>query len=291
MFYLSRLIVVTCLAIFLSSCYSGEDHVAAPNIIVIFADDLGYGELGCYGQEKIETPHIDRLATGGMRFTNFYTGAPVCAPSRCILLTGKHSGHANVRGNDEAGYRGDVWSYLAMAQDPGLEGQEAMDSAELTIAEVLQADGYRTGLIGKWGLGYPGSVSTPNKQGFDYFYGYNCQRQAHTLTPLHLWENEHRVHLNNDTVITHRRLAQGIDTLSLASYAPYEDQPDYAPSLMVDKVLSFVSDNNDADPFFLYWATPIPHLPLQAPQQWVQHYVDKWGERASLYRQAGLLSQ
>jgi len=233
-----------------------------PNIILIYADDLGYGEIGAYGQSKIETPHLDRLAQGGMRWTQFYSGAPVCAPARCILLTGRHSGHAAIRGNDEAGHRGDVWDYLAMASDPGLEGQAPMPQGTRTFPMDLQDNGYTTGIIGKWGLGYPGSHSTPNKMGFDYFYGYNCQRQAHSLTPLHLWENEDRVHLDNDTLIYHTGLSVGADSLDPMSYA-YLDQPDYAPTLMSDKVIDFVQTHQDSA-FMLYWATPIPHAPLQA---------------------------
>ena len=261
-----------------SSCNSKSDSnnkKDRPNIIIIYADDLGYGELGSYGQTKIETPNIDRLAKEGMKFTQFYSGSPVCAPSRCILLTGMHSGHAFIRGNDEAGARGDVWDYHEMLRDPGLEGQAPMADSVVTIAEILQDQGYRTGLVGKWGLGYPGSEGTPNKQGFDYFYGYNCQRQAHTLTPVHLWENEKRAYLDNDTIAPHTALLKELNPQDRSSYLAYEQQPDYAPELMADKVLEFVSASDD--PFFLYWATPIPHLPLQAPQKWVDYYVKKFG--------------
>ena len=246
------------------------------NVILILADDLGYGELGSYGQQKIETPNLDQLASEGIRFTNFYTGAPVCAPSRCIILTGRHSGRAEIRGNDEAGYRGRVWDFLAMEADSSLEGQAPMDTSVQTFPMLLQEHGYSTGVVGKWGLGFPGSVSTPNKKGFDYFYGYNCQRQAHTLTPLHLWENEKRVHLNNDTIVIHSELPSLKDTLSESTYA-YLDQPDYAPSLIAQKGIDFVKKNKD-EPFFLYWATPLPHVPLQAPKRWIEHYVQKFGD-------------
>lgn len=260
----------------LASCQSTPEAPSKPNVILIFADDLGYGELGSYGQTKIETPHLDKLATGGMRFTEFYTGSPVCAPSRCILLTGKHSGHAEIRGNDEAGHRGDVWNFLAMAADPYLEGQAPMPDETVIFPELLKKNGYVTGMGGKWGLGHPLSESIPNKKGFDYFYGYNCQRQAHTLTPLHLWENENKVLLNNDTIITHTDLPVGVDSLDPASYA-YLNQPDYAPELIADKMIDFVEDNKDSS-FFLYWATPIPHAPLQAPQKWIDYYHEKFGD-------------
>ncbi len=125
------------------------------NIIFIMADDLGYGDLGCYGQEKIETPNIDRLAETGMLFSQHYSGAPVCAPARCVLLTGKHSGHAYIRGNDEWRERGEVWDYRYMIADSTLEGQRPLPESSITIAKLLQSAGYATGMIGKWGLGAP----------------------------------------------------------------------------------------------------------------------------------------
>ena len=144
-----------------------------PNIIYILADDLGYAELSCYGQEKIETPNIDRLAANGIRFTQHYTGSPVCAPARCVLLTGKHSGHAQIRGNDEWSERGNVWDFEKASLDPYFEGQKPMKQGTETIGTILKQAGYITGIIGKWGLGGPLSESIPNKQGFDFFYGYN----------------------------------------------------------------------------------------------------------------------
>jgi hypothetical protein len=157
-----------------------------PNIVLILADDLGYAELGSYGQKYIETPNIDQLGENGMTFSQFYSGAPVCAPARCVLLTGKHAGF--VRGNDEWAARGDVWNFAKAVEDPGLEGQRPVPDSVLTIAELLQSAGYTTACIGKWGLGAPFTEGAPNNQGFDLFYGYNCQRQAHTYYPRHfLW--------------------------------------------------------------------------------------------------------
>ena len=263
--------------ILLSSCAEkvNEPVDTKPNIVFIMADDLGYGELGCYGQAKIETPNVDQLRKEGMKFTQFYTAAPVCAPARCMLLTGKHSGHAHVRGNDEWGDRGAVWDYVAMANDPNLEGQRPMPTEEVTIAEHLRSQGYSTGMIGKWGLGAPLTESTPNKQGFDFFYGYNCQRQAHTYFPLHLYENESRVYLKNDTVAPRQKLAEGADPNDPVSYAKF-DLDEYASTLMFDKMMNYVDTVGD-DPFFLYWASPIPHVPLQAPKKWVDHYREKFG--------------
>ena len=244
-----------------------------PNIILILADDLGYGELGCYGQEIIETPNIDRLAAQGMRFTQHYSGAPVCAPARCILLTGKHAGHAYIRGNDEWRERGKVWDFAAAVRDPGLEGQRPLPDSVVTIAERLQEVGYTTGFIGKWGLGAPGSEGVPNKQGFDYFFGYNCQRQAHTLYPVHLWENEEKFPLDNDVIVPHQGLPEGADSTSRAVYEVF-NQKDYAPEIMHTKALDFMDRVSD-QPFFMIYASPLPHLPLQAPERWVDYYQQK----------------
>ncbi len=265
------------LSIGLGSCAgSFTDHQnQRPNIIYILADDLGYGELGCNGQTKIETPNIDRLAANGMIFTDHYTGSPVCAPARAVLLTGLHSGKAQIRGNDEWGQRGDVWNYRAMIADSTLEGQRPLKAGTVTIGSLLQSAGYKTAVVGKWGLGAPHSEGVPNKQGFDYFFGYNCQRQAHTYYPVHLWENDRRVHLENDTVAPHTVLNEGDDPYEMSSYAPFELN-DYAPDLMFDAITRFV-DENRHNPFFLYWATPIPHVPLQAPGAWVDYYVKKFG--------------
>lgn len=258
------------------SCKNSDDTINKPNIIYILADDLGYGELGSYGQEKIETPNIDKLADSGMRFTQHYAGSPVCAPSRCVLLTGKHTGHAQIRGNDEWRDRGNVWDYVSMIKDSTLEGQRPLKTGTVTIGSMLQKAGYKTAAVGKWGLGAPHTEGIPNKQGFDFFYGYNCQRQAHTFNPVHLYKNEHRVYLNNDTIPPHSKLANGSDPKNIHSYSNF-NLNDYSPDLMFQEIKGFVEENKD-NPFFLYWATPIPHAPLQAPQEWVEKYVEKFGK-------------
>jgi arylsulfatase len=262
----------------LSACGSkrASKEEAQPNIIFILADDLGYGDLGCYGQELIETPHIDALASGGMKFTQHYSGSPVCAPSRCVLLTGMHSGHAYIRGNDEWGDRGEVWDYRAMIADSTLEGQRPLPANTRTIGTLLQSAGYRTGLIGKWGLGAPHTEGIPNRQGFDFFCGYNCQRQAHTYYPVHLYLNEERLYLGNDTVAPHATLVEGEDPLEVSNYAPYT-LSSYAPEVMFDEMTHFIKQNSK-EPFFFYWASPIPHVALQAPQRWVDYYVEKFGD-------------
>ena len=261
-----------------TGCQSNQGQSPAsspPNIIYILADDLGYGELGCYGQELIETPNLDSLAASGMKFLQHYSGSPVCAPSRCVLLTGKHSGHAYIRGNDEWRSRGEVWDYEAMFADPNLEGQRPLPIDSTTIADLLRQAGYRNGIVGKWGLGGPMTEGVPNNQGFDFFYGYNCQRQAHTFYPKHLWKNRERVILDNDMVPPHTGLAEGADPNDPDSYTLFRLR-EYSAALMQQQALQFIEESKDG-PFFLYYASPIPHVPLQAPEKWVEYYEQKFG--------------
>ena len=252
-----------------------EPKPQKPNIIYILADDLGYAEIGAFGQEKIETPNIDALSKQGMIFTQHYSSAPVCAPARYMFLTGKHAGLASIRGNDEWNDRGDVWNYKAMAKDSTLEGQRPVTIGTKTIANYLKDEGYKTGLVGKWGLGAPHTQSIPNEMGFDFFYGFNCQRQAHTYYPLHLYKNRNRVHLGNDTVAPSSPFPKGLDPNNPESYKEYTLK-DYAPDLMFKELTGFVAGHKD-NPFFLYWATPIPHVALQAPRRWVDYYIEKFG--------------
>src|SRR5512135_2406054 len=185
--------VVIALADFLGQLRAAEAE-RLPNLVFILADDLGWGELGCYGQTKIRTPNIDRLATEGMRFTRHYSGAPVCAPARNVLMTGLHLGHAEIRGNKQAGTG---------------EGQWPISSNSLTIAKVLRQAGYATGAVGKWGLGPVGSSGDPNQQGFDLFFGYNCQAVAHSYFPGHLWRNSEKVVINPKPVPGHAKKPEG----------------------------------------------------------------------------------
>ena len=252
------------------------NKIIKPNIIFILADDLGYGDLGCYGQKLIETPNIDKLAAEGMRFTQHYSGAPVCAPSRCSLLTGKHTGHSYIRGNDEWAERGKVRDYRAMLADSTLEGQRPLPENEITFPELLKTVGYTNGIVGKWGLGAPQTNSTPLHKGFDFFYGYNCQRQAHTYYPVHLYKNDRRVYLNNDTISPDTPLEKGADPYDLKSYTKFTLN-EYACDPMFQELTEFVNQNKN-HPFFMYWATTIPHLPIQAPQRWVDYYVKKFGD-------------
>src|SRR5687767_3166116 len=175
--------LIALVAFLASSLVSFAASASKPNVIFILADDLGYGDLGAFGQKLIKTPHSDRLAAEGMKFTQAYAGATVCAPSRCNLMTGKHGGHAYIRGNREI--------------KP--EGQEPMPADTFTVAHLMKKAGYTTGIVGKWGLGKPDSASVPTKMGFDYFFGYNCQLRAHEYYPDHLWRNDEVVPLDGKT--------------------------------------------------------------------------------------------
>lgn len=264
-----------------SSCQKKVGNAQKPNIIYILADDLGYAQLGCYGQEKIETPNIDNLASHGMIFTQHYAGAPLCSPSRCVLLTGKHLGHAQIRANDEMVERGDVWDYVKTQENPELEGQFPLKKGTQTIASILQKAGYKTGAVGKWGLGGPLTEGNPNKQGFDFFYGHNCQRQAWNYYPRYLWKDTAKVWLNNELIIPGTKgnktmLPEGADPYDEKNYECYS-LTDYAPAFMQKEAINFIKENRD-HPFFLYYATPIPHTALQAPKRWVDYYHEKFGD-------------
>lgn len=235
-----------------------------PNIVFIMADDLGYGELGCYGQKKIRTPNIDKLCSEGMKFTRHYSGAPVCAPSRCALMTGKHLGNAFIRDN--------------RAAQP--LGQHPIPASETTIAELLKQQGYATGAFGKWGLGPPESSGDPLKQGFDRFFGYNCQRNAHSLFPKEIQDDGKRLRLENDPPVPgHGKLPKGADPDDPQSYEVFRGQ-DFAPDRINKAALEFIRSNKDG-PFFLYYPTVIPHLALQVPDDDIlQSYEDlDWEEK------------
>lgn len=234
-----------------------------PNIVFILADDLGYGDLSCYGQKKFQTPNIDRLAVEGMKFTAHYAGNNVCAPSRCVFMSGKHPGHAYIRDN-----RGGL--------GPGGEGQEPVPTGELTLPLTFKQLGYTIGGFGKWGLGPVSSSGDPNKQGFDLFYGYNCQAVAHNYYPTHLWSNDTHVALNNPQFSAHQKLPTEADTNSPASYSLFVGK-EYAPDLIGKQALKFIRDNRER-PFFLYYPTTVPHLALQVPEDSLQEFAGKYPE-------------
>lgn len=252
-------------------CAVGRSGRRRPNIVFILADDLGYGEVGVYGQTKIRTPNLDRMAREGLRFTQHYSGSPVCAPSRCVLLTGLHTGHAYIRGNDEMAERGDVW------HDLSLEGQRPLPEGTTTLAGLLKEAGYVTGAMGKWGLGGPGSSGAPNRQGFDRWFGYLGQRLAHNYYPVHLWRDSTKVELEGNTYFhPHARLPEDADPNDPASYAPYRGRQ-WSHDLIVDEALDFVRDNRDR-PFFLYLPFTIPHLALQVPDDALAEYEGAFPE-------------
>jgi len=229
-----------------------------PNIIFLLADDLGYGDIGAFGQKKIRTPNLDRMAAESIRFTQHYSGNAVCAPSRCVLMTGLHPGHAFIRDNREV----------------KLEGQFPIPLNTVTLPKLLHRAGYFTGAFGKWGLGGPGSVGDPLKQGFDRFYGYSCQRRAHNYYPTNLWDNDRRVALNNPDFSAHQKLPAGTDPRNPASYASYTGK-DYAPDLIAEQARQFIRQNKD-HPFFLFFPTTVPHLALQVPEDSLAEYLGRW---------------
>ncbi len=230
---------IMCVIAFFSLAFTLQaQKKAQPNIVFILADDLGYGDLSCYGQKHFQTPNIDRLAAQGMKFTNHYAGAPVCAPSRSALITGLHTGHTFVRGNREV--------------EP--EGQWPLPADAYTLTGMVKSRGYVTGVFGKWGLGSPGSAGAPEHQGVDVFYGYNCQRLAHNYYPEHLWDNARKVMLDGNR---------------------NKDKHDYAPGLIHQKALQFLEDHKDSA-FFLFYPMIFPHAELAAPEEYMAMFRGKF---------------
>lgn len=247
-----------------------------PNVIFILMDDAGYGDFGCYGQKKTETPNIDALCQKGIKFTDMYCSAPLSSPSRCGLLTGRNSGHAQIRANDDWYVSTVLPTHHEMLNDSSLEGQRPMLAGTETLGSMMKSVGYHTAMIGKWGLGTPTSPSTPNKLGFDTFYGIICQRMAHNYYPPFLWDNDRREYLDNTWVEPGTMLKAGVDPNDPRSYSDYIGSI-YSPDKMYEHVISYVNDHHD-EPFFLMWTTPLPHSPMQAPQRWVDYYVKKFGD-------------
>jgi arylsulfatase A-like enzyme len=235
------------------SCVSKKSKIK-PNIIFIMADDLGWGDLGCYGQKMIKTPHIDKLAEEGLRFTQCYAGGAVCAPSRSVLMTGQHLGHTRVRGN-----RGKTGGVEVRDNGP-LERRIPLELEDVTIAELLKEAGYVTGMTGKWGLGEPGSSGAPTRQGFDEWFGYLNQRRAHTYYPPYLWRNDTKVILEGNRD---------------------DKRQEYSHDMFTDFALDFLEANQDR-PFFLYLPYTIPHYTLESPSP--EPYQDEpWEEHRKTY--------
>ena len=258
-----------------STAFSQQIKKGLPNIIYIYADDLGYGEIGCYGQQKIKTPNLDRMAAEGIRFLQHYSSAPVCAPSRAMLMTGKHAGHSYIRGNYE----------LGGFADSAERGQMPLPSEAFTVADLLKQKGYKTALIGKWGLGMGNTEGSPLKHGFDYYYGYLDQKQAHNFYPTHLWENDKWDTLNQSFINVHKKSDSANVTDKDFDYFKGKD---YAPALMTGKALHFI-DKNKNNPFFLYLPYTLPHVSLQAPDEWINKYVGQFDEKP-YYGQQGYAS-
>jgi arylsulfatase A-like enzyme len=230
-----------------------------PNIVFILADDLGWGELGCYGQEKIPTPNLDRLAAEGMRFTCHYSGAPVCAPARCVLMTGRHLGHAEIRGNMP------VRTLLPQFD----EGQYPLSATARTFPQLFQQAGYATGAMGKWGLGPVGSTGDPNRKGFDLFFGYNCQSVAHSYYPSHLWRNADKIIINPNPIPGHATQPEG--EVKLDDWLGET----YAPSLIVAEAEQYIAANA-ARPFLLYLPFTQPHVAMHPPREAVEKFPEDW---------------
>lgn len=235
-----------------------------PNVIYIYADDMGVGELGSYGQQKIRTPWLDQLAKEGMRFTRHYSSFPVCAPSRCALMTGRHAGHSFIRGNYEMGG----------FEDDKEGGQMPLPEGTFTIAQLMKRAGYVTGAIGKWGLGMNNTTGDPNRQGFDYFYGYLDQKQAHNFYPTHLWENGKWDTLRNPYIKVHQPIPAGSPD---AAFEQYKGK-DYSIDKMAEKTVAFIRENRNK-PFFLYLPYTGPHVSLQAPDEAVKEYIGQFDEK------------
>jgi len=238
-----------CVLAGLVACNEAPQKEVPLNVIYILADDLGYGDIGCYGQQKIRTPHIDRMALEGMQFMQHYAGCTVSAPSRCALMTGLHTGHAQIRGNKEI--------------EP--EGQQPMEAGTYTLGRLMQDAGYTTGIFGKWGLGYPGSESTPNKMGFDTFFGYNCQRQAHSYYPDHLWADGNRV-----------------DYPENANYG----RQTYSQDVIHQQAKEFIYQNKDK-PFFAMLTYTLPHAELNLPHDSIYQGYENDFEEVPFYIPVG----
>jgi arylsulfatase A-like enzyme len=262
---LARVLLYFIVLWLLGSCtpQEGRRSTLKPNIIFVMVDDMGYGDLGCYGQEVILTPNIDQMAAQGIRFTNCYTGSPVCAPSRSTLMTGKHTGHTTVRGN-----KSQIPVPVEFSSNPV---RVPLNPKDITIAEVLKDAGYVTGITGKWGLGEPGSVGVPNKQGFDEWLGFLNQKRAHDHFPDYFWHNEDTLWLEgNDAAFNKSNVT-------------------FSHNLFTEFALNFIEENKDTT-FFLYIPYCAPHDYLHLPAEDLADFQEKnWTDNEKVY--AGMVSK
>ncbi len=245
---------------------AGREHKALgtskhkPNIIYIMCDDMGYGDLGCYGQHYIHTPNIDRMAAEGMRFTQAYAGSPVSAPSRASLMTGQHSGHGEVRGNKEY-WKGVPAVMYGQNQDFSRVGQHPYSPDHILLPEIMKDNGYTTGLFGKWAGGYEGSVSTPDKRGIDEFYGYICQFQAHLYYPNFL--NRYS-RAEGDTSVVRIVMEENIKYPMYGK--DYGKRPQYSADLIHEKAMEWLDRQDGKQPFFGLFTYTLPHAELRQPE-------------------------
>lgn len=243
---------------------SAQTTPQRPNIIVILADDLGWGELGCYGQQKIKTPNLDKMAAEGQRWTQFYSGAPVCSPSRNVLLTGRHSGGCNVQ---------DLKRANAKETDKDLHGDWPMDANQYTIPQALKKIGYQTSAFGKWGMGEYGTSGAPDKQGVDEFYGYTDHRMCHTFYPPFLWHNGEKVELNNPAIPGHAPAVPAGEKVDDRKFTGEK----HASKEILKEALKYLDQHaRDDKPFFLYYCPLEPHVAMMPPKEWVNPYPRDW---------------
>lgn len=238
---------------------------APPNIVLINADDLGWAELGCYGQKKIKTPHLDKLAEQGQRWTYFYSGAPVCSPSRNVLMTGRHTGRCDIQ---------DLKRVDARENWRDLKGDWPIRAEAYTLPQALKKAGYATAVFGKWGLGDFDSTGAPDKHGIDTFYGYTDQKACHSYYPPYLWDNGKKEFLN--PALTAATIGHGSQPHGEVLADTYRDKV-HSSNLMADRMIAYVKKQAKAkSPFFLYYAPLEPHTPLQPLQEWVDRYPASW---------------
>lgn len=243
-----------------------------PNFVLIMADDLGPGDLGAYGQTKIKTPNLDRMAAEGMKLTRHYCGNAVCAPSRSVLMTGLHPGHTYIRDN-----RGTASNKVKTKEGiPETEGQHPIPDDAITMAEAMSSLGYASGGFGKWGLGGPDSTGAPLKQGFHRWFGYNCQSVAHNFYPVYLWDDDKTISLKNHDFPAHDTFKLGEDPAKPESYKRFQGA-EYSADLIAEQARAFVRQHKDK-PFFLYWPTTVPHVALQVPDDSLREYVGLWDD-------------
>ncbi|MFC1718200.1 sulfatase-like hydrolase/transferase [Candidatus Poribacteria bacterium] len=232
----------------------GDEKNSKPNIIFIMADDLGYNDLGCYGQEKIQTKNVDKMAAEGIRFTQCYTGSTVCAPSRSVLMTGQHTGHTRVRGN------GAKTGGVLVTDNGGPQRRVPLEAEDFTVAELLKEAGYATGITGKWGLAEPETDGLPNRKGFDEWFGYLNQRRAHTYYPPYLWRNEEKVILEGNK--------DG-------------KREEYSHDMFTQFALDFIQRHKE-EPFFLYLPYTIPHARYEIPSI-APYEGESWSDDAKVH--------